>query len=218
MSSSTKNTNDGKKFLFDSNDFSDRKVPEGERPVYSENQVTVVKDQSYMQGRQDGQLESGKSREEMMLKCLERLETHTLALVAAEERREIEKMKDAAHLSLRVLQKILPQFAKRMPLSEIEHAVLAAIDLRREEPRLAITVPTAHLDDLKGRIDKLAQEKGYAGKIILLSDDKLPLTDCRIEWADGGLEYLFERLVNNIETEFAKSIAAMQAALGDTKK
>jgi hypothetical protein len=38
-----------------------------------------------------------------------------------------------------------------------------------------------------------------------------------VEWADGGAEKIFERLYTQIENEFAKSIAGMNATLEEKK-
>ena len=50
-----------------------------------------------------------------------------------------------------------------------------------------------------------------------MSDDNLAATDVRVEWADGGAERLYERLFSQVEGEFAKAIAGMQAAIKDSK-
>ena len=71
-------------------------------------------------------------------------------------------------------------------------------------------VPTMHLDALKNRMDDLALERGFAGKLILIADDTMEASDCRVEWADGGAERLYERLFAQIENEFAKSMSAIQ--------
>ena len=34
---------------------------------------------------------------------------------------------------------------------------------------------------------KLAEARGYAGRLVLLPEPGLAPDDCRIEWADGGI-------------------------------
>ena len=58
-----------------------------------------------------------------------------------------------------------------------------------------------------------ALERGFAGKLILIAEDNLGPSDCRVEWADGGAERLYERLFAQIEMEFAKAIAVMQKTI-----
>lgn len=216
MSSSTKNDGEVKKFLFDTNDFGENK-PSADDPVYTEEQLLLAKKQAQEQGKAEGVKDTRLNQEELTLRCLEKTITLLEKLILAEDRREIAQMMDTVRLTARVTHKLLPQFADRFSLDEIERVIVEAIEARRDEPRIAITVPTAHLETLKGHIDGLAIEKGYAGKLILLADDALSPSDVRVEWADGGAERLYERLYAQVEGEFAKAIAGMQETLKRTK-
>ena len=216
MSSSTKD-GEVKKFLFDKHDF-DREREEAAKPSFTEEQLILAKMQAQAQGKAEGLKEARQGQDEMIAKCLQQIGAACEKLIAAEDRREVEQMISATKLSMRVAHKLLPQFAQRFSLEEIERVILQSIETRREEPRIAVTVPTVHLETLKNRVDGLALDKGYAGKIILLADDNLAQTDVRVEWADGGAERLYERLFAQVESEFAKAIAGMQATIKDTKK
>lgn len=216
MSSSTKD-GEMKKFMFDTHDF-DRDPAEDAKPSFTEEQLILAKMQAQAQGKAEGVKEARQSQDELTAKCLQQIGAACEKLVAAEDRREVEQLIAATKLSMQVTHKLLPQFAQRFALEEIERVILQSLETRREEPRVAITVPTAHLEALKGRIDALSLDKGYAGKVILLADDHLALTDVRVEWADGGAERLYERLFSQVENEFAKAIAGMQASIKDTKK
>jgi flagellar assembly protein FliH len=114
---------------------------------------------------------------------------------------------------MQVTRKLLPQFSLHNALREIEHVVSQSLEDKKDEPRIAVTVPAAHLDTLKARIDAVAAEKFYAGKIILLADDTLPPTDCRVEWANGGAERVYERLFSQIEDKFTKAVSTMKAGI-----
>jgi flagellar assembly protein FliH len=216
MSSSTKD-GEVKKFLFDAHDF-DREREEAVKPVFTEEQLILAKMQAQAQGKAEGLKEATLRQEEQMSKCLSQISLACEKLIAAEGVRDVEQTIAATKLAMRVAHKLLPQFASRFALEEIERVILQAVETRREEPRIAIVVPTVHLDALRQKVDTLALEKGYAGKIIIIADDTLAATDCRVEWADGGAERLYERLFSQVEAEFAKAIAGMQASLKDTKK
>ena len=60
---------------------------------------------------------------------------------------------EAAKLALQVTQKLLPQFARQAAVQEIGQVVAAAIEDKKDEPRITVTVPPAHLDALKARIE-----------------------------------------------------------------
>ena len=220
MSSSSKEggpapMTDAKKFLFDANNF-DRTKPEV--VVYSEEQVAQIKAQTLALGKSEGVNDTRQKQEELIGQLLQKTLAQAEKLVKNEDRREIEKCTDAVKLAMQVVHKLLPGFAERYAVSEIERVITQSIEARRDEPRIAVIVPTMHLESLTARIDALALDKSYAGKIILIADDALPPTDCRVEWADGGAERLYERLLSQIDTEFTKAIAGTHMALEQEKK
>lgn len=210
MSSSTKNDGEKKKFLFDANDF-DKTGPSPDDPVYTEEQLVVAKTQSFENGKAEGLQEAARSIAQETAQCLQKIITLLEKLILAEDRRELEQMAQTVRLTARVTAKLLPQFAQKYALDEIERVIVEAMEARRDEPRIAITVPAAHLEKMKRDIDALALEKGYAGRVIVIADDNLAPTDVRVEWADGGAERIYERIYAQIETEFAKAIDAIES-------
>ena len=208
---------DAKKFLFDTNNF-DRSKPNPHAPIYTEEQLILAQNQSLALGKADGIKVTRQQQEERLAELLQKTLAMTEKLVQAEDRREVEKCIAAAKMAIRAVHKLLPQFAVQCALPEIERVILQSIEARRDEPRIAVIVPTIHLESLKTRMDALAIERNYAGKVILIADDSLPPTDCRVEWADGGAERLYERLFSQIDNEFAKAVAGMNTALDQNKQ
>jgi flagellar assembly protein FliH len=203
---------DAKKFLFDNRDFGDLKTKAA--ALYTEEQLTLAKTQSFASGKLDG----AKGQEGRMAEILQKILVLAEKLAQAEERREVEKCADATKLAIKIVHKLMPQFAQQHALPEIEQVIIKSIEARRDEPRVAVTVPTVHLETLKARMDELALEKNYAGKVILVADDALAPTDCRVEWADGGAERIYERLFSQIDNEFTKALGGMNALLEQEKK
>lgn len=220
MSSSTKDDSGMKKFLFDTIDF-DEVDAAAVTATFNETQLTLAREESlklghargYAQGHAEATRAAEEATEEKLRALLDGASLALGQLVANEERREMEKCIDAARMALHMAHKLMPQLTLHHGLPEIERVIASAVDARRDEPRIAVTVPTALLDPLKSRIDQMAQDRGFAGKLILIADDTLAASDCRVEWADGGSERLLGRLMMQIEGEFSRAIAGMQGAL-----
>ena len=206
---------DAKKFLFDTNNF-DRTKPE--TVMYTEEQLTLAKNQSLAMGKAEGVKDTQKQQEARISELLQKTLALTEKLAKSEDRREIEKCADAVKLAMQVVHKLLPGFSAQYALPEIERVITQSIEARKDEPRIAVIVPTVHLEALKARVDALTTDKSYAGKVILIADDALPPTDCRVEWADGGAERLYERLLSQIDNEFTKAIAGMNTTLDQNTK
>lgn len=204
-----------KKYLFDTNNFDKAKVPEGELPVYTESQMALARQQSIDSGREAGLAEARQRQEEHIAATLDKILVAAMQLADKEEERDIQRMSDAVTLTMRITHKLLPQFAQKNALAEIESVILQSLESRKDEPRIAVAVHSTHMEAIKARIDGISREKSYSGKMIIVADDTLAETDCRVEWADGGTERLYARLFAQIETEFTKSIAGMKAAIDD---
>jgi flagellar assembly protein FliH len=207
-----------KKFLFDGNDFSKTLKNDPSRPIYNEEQARQIRDEATKAAKSEALSEAAALQETHIAKLLEHISAMTLSLSAQEETRDLQRMADSIRLSLKVIHKLLPRFAEQYNLDEMERVILDALETRKDEPRIAVTVSSLHLASLKDRIDRIAIEKGYAGKMIIIADDNLAPTDCRVEWADGGAERLYERLYAQIENEFAKTMSAVDMVLQTDNK
>lgn len=223
MSSSTKDDGGMKKFLFDTIDFDEPEVVDN-APTFSEEQVALAREEGYKQGYAKGHSEGHDvaaraaydAVEEKLRVLLDGITLSLGQLTSGEDRREMEKCIDAARIALHIVHKLMPQLAAQHGLPEIERVISSAIDARRDEPRIAITVTTALLEPLRARIDQLARDRGFNGKLIVIADDSMAPSDCRVEWADGGSERIASRLMMQIENEFSRAIAGMQGALEPT--
>ena len=73
------------------------------------------------------------------------------------------------------------------PLTTIGEAAAEAFGHLRGVPHLAIRVSDALVEDVDGLARRMARERGYDGRIIVLGDQDITPGDARIEWADGGI-------------------------------
>ncbi len=119
-----------------------------------------------------------------------------------------ERRRQAVNLALAIGAKLAGTLMRRQPLAEAEALIRDCLAEVAEEPRVVIRVNEALLDDLKHRLGELAAECGFGGEIVILGDDALEGSDCRVEWADGGSE----RVAADVERQIA---AAIERAFGD---
>ncbi len=220
MSSSTDNNGDAKvgkarKFLFDTHNFDDpsaqQEEDQEEAPVFSEEDLAAAQQSGFDAGRQDGLREAQSSQEETVAAALERIAAAAEHLVQAEDRRETEQQAATVNLALAMARKLFPDMARKTALSEIEAAVIAVLDDRHDEPRVAVVVHDTLLEPLKARIDDISAARGFAGKVIVIADEKIAPTDCRIEWADGGAERKFDALLTQMEEELQRAVRNLEA-------
>ena len=66
---------------------------------------------------------------------------------------------------------------------------------------------SAQLDALQERLTQLSAASGFEGRVVLIGDDAMGESDCRVEWADGGVEREAGRIWRAIEEALARYIA-----------
>ena len=110
-------------------------------------------------------------------------------------------------LALAIVRKLHPALVERQGLAEIESVLSQCLESLKQEPRLVAYVHNARLDALQERLAQLSASSGFEGRVVLIGDDAMGESDCRVEWADGGVEREAGRIWRAIEEALARYIA-----------
>jgi flagellar assembly protein FliH len=116
-------------------------------------------------------------------KIAEAMEMIAHQMFSLEQRLEAE----AVEVAVSVANKLAPALIEREPIKEIERLVIEVFGQLRSAPHVAVRLPKELVDGASAHLTRLAEERGYAGRLVLLPDPELGPDDCRIEWADGGV-------------------------------
>jgi len=167
-------------------------------PLFSEAELAEARAAGFEEGRMQALLDHERSDANRLAAAVERIADGMVALSQAETARNRNFQSVALDVALATVRKLMPELARRFGQNEIESVVVESLGEQHDEPRLVIRVPDAAFEPLAGRIESLAAKRGYAGKTVILADAALAPADCRIEWADGGVERLAERTLGDI--------------------
>ncbi len=183
------------KFLFDT-EFGTASVPlqkeEKAPPPPPRLYTEVDKDQFCAVAQEEG-FNSGKAEalvgiEASITQTLEMVNSQ-LQQIAQNSESKYENIRcEAASLSLAIANKLAPALLAKLPEVEVLSMVTECLADLHDEPRIVVRATDQVCSALSERIDQLTHSTGYQGSIILLPDDMLSDADCRIEWADGGVE------------------------------
>jgi flagellar assembly protein FliH len=94
---------------------------------------------------------------------------------------------EAVEVALAVARQLAPGLIAREPLAEIERLVGGILAQVRSAPHVVVRLAGNLVESASARLLKLAEARGYGGRLVLLPEPGLAADDCRIEWADGGL-------------------------------
>ncbi len=117
---------------------------------------------------------------EVIADGLERLDR---ALKAIEAQLEIE----AVEVAVAVASKLAPELIAREPLTEVTALATNCFQHLVSAPHVVVHVGTDIYAATKERLTEIAQTRGFEGRLLLEPDAQLAPGDCRIEWAEGGV-------------------------------
>jgi flagellar assembly protein FliH len=73
------------------------------------------------------------------------------------------------------------------PLKLIEAAAMRIFDDLRGQPHAAVRVSTDLVDAAREKLQAIARDRGFEGRLVILGEPEIAPGDVRIEWADGGI-------------------------------
>ena len=94
---------------------------------------------------------------------------------------------EAVEVALAVARQLAPGLIAREPVAEIERLVGGILAQVRSAPHVVVRLASNLVESASARLTKLADARGYTGRLVFLPEPGLAADDCRIEWADGGL-------------------------------
>jgi flagellar assembly protein FliH len=177
-----------KRFLFES-DFSPEAL-ERERPIpASEHAVQLANAESkgfadgFAAAERERVAEANRRTAAAFEQIADGLERLARGLAAVENRLEAEAVEVAAAVG----RKLACELVTREPFAEI--ATLATECFRQlvTAPHVVVRVNDALLATAKERLGEAARSRGFEGRLVVIAEPDIALGDCRIEWADGGV-------------------------------
>lgn len=126
----------------------------------------------------------------------------TLEQMAAEARAEA--LTTGVHAARRIADAAL----RRYPLDEIEDTIAHCLTQAPHEPRIVVRIAPTIAEALKVRIAALAENIGFAGRIVVTPDTGIGTADCRLEWTDGGVERDSSAIAARIDAVLERFIEA----------
>lgn len=200
------------KFLFDRtfDSLSPTRVEPTKPPVYTQADLDAAKQSAFKDGYTQGEQTANREQTARIAAIVEKIDGALGKLLQGATAQQLAQQADAQDIALAIARKLLPDFIARHGFGEIEAVLVQVLKEMVREPRLVVRVHDQVLDALQHAVQDIAARAAYAGKIVLLADDKLNPNDCKIEWADGGVE----RDVNIIWQEVDRAMGRIKSFSG----
>jgi flagellar assembly protein FliH len=178
------------KFLFDT-DFGGNTEGKPAEPVVTlaEHAVRLAEAETaaHRRGFAEAQNDAGVEADRRIAATLERIAAGLAAageaLHAIETRLECE----AVEVAVAVARKLAPTLVAREPFAEISALASECFQQLIASPHIAVRVNDTLYAAAKEKLDEVARTKNFEGRLVVLAEPDIALGDCRVEWADGGI-------------------------------
>ena len=137
----------------------------------------------YAEAQADAKVESDRRLAGALERIADGIAEADKTLTAVETRLECE----AVEVAVAVAKKLAPALIAREPFEEI--AALASDCFRQlvTAPHVVVRIQDALYATAREKLEQVVRARGFEGRLVMLAEPEIGAGDCRIEWADGGV-------------------------------
>ncbi len=154
-------------------------------------------------GRAEGRAEVQAQLQARLADAMNRLSLSLAGLLAQADAREAEREAQAMEVAVLLARRIAGEALDAHPVAAVGEAARHALQHLRGVPHLVVRVQEGLVEETEALMRRLARERGYEGRLVVLGEPDLALGDARIEWADGGVVRARDRLEAEIDAAIA---------------
>jgi flagellar assembly protein FliH len=122
--------------------------------------------------------------------------------------------REAAELALVCARKLAAEAVAALPQADIEAALYEAIHQAITEPRIVLRAAPDVIAAIKDKLEELARDSGYEGRIVASPEPGMKDGDCRIEWRGGGAERSMDHLAEAVSEVIARRFSQLSTQKG----
>jgi flagellar assembly protein FliH len=176
------------KFLFDT-DFSapDRMRERAVSPAEVAQKIAEAEARAYRNGYDTALREAKVESDRRSATALQEIGVAIKGIAARFSGIESRMETEAVDVAVAVARKLASELIAREPLGEITALVSDCFAQLVSTPHLVVRINDTLYEAAHARIEALAKQSGFAGRLIILAEPNIQTGDCRIEWADGGV-------------------------------
>ncbi|SON57716.1 flagellar assembly protein H [Hartmannibacter diazotrophicus] len=182
------------RFMFDNDFAAPPPPPEPEAPKVPMIEVSVhealmadavrrAHERGVVEGRNDAEVKAaGRLADEAA-----RLASAAQSILAILDTERLRIEKDALQLAEVIGRQLARELVDMHPRDAIMSVITEALAPLRQTPHLVVRLSADDAEPIGAELKKLAHERGFEGRLVILGEDSIERGDCRIDWADGGI-------------------------------
>ena len=173
--------------------------PEPKAPSYSQDEldaaVSAAEERSYEKGFNAATADVQKQQQAV----LEEINSKLLSLLAEQDNSYRQDEQNALKFALGLVRKLLPNLEADVAKEEVEAFLSYNFAKFKGEKSLSFSFNPKMAANIAPLLSKLAEKNDFEGKIAVHKDINLGLSDCAVEWKNGGVTRSTEQILDNVE-------------------
>lgn len=157
--------------------------------------VRAAEEKSYEQGYNAAVSE----REKAETVLLDSINNRLMTILADVSTNNAEQEQSALRFAVALVRKLLPRLEEGVAVKEVEAFICGNFKNFAKEGSLSFRFNPEIIGDIAPKISRLAEKNDFEGKIAIHKDDSLGLSDCKIEWLNGGVERNTAHALSQVE-------------------
>jgi len=179
-------------------------------PVWTEEELEREKAEAHARGLAAGQAEALQGIEQRIAETVQHVMDRAQRMIENIEAVRAGLEDEAKRLAIATGTKIGSEMLAQMRRQEIEAIVSDALSLLSSQPHVVIRVHEDLLEGFKQRFEAIALQNGFTGKLIILGEPDFDKSDCRVEWAEGGISRDAGALAAQVDDIVARHMPAAE--------
>ena len=175
------------KFLFDMDFSAPDRRERAATPAEVAQKVAAAEARAYRDGYDAAQREAKVESDRRVALALEEIGIAIKGIAARFSGVETRMETEAVDVAVAVARKLCSELIAREPLGEVTALVSDCFAQLVSTPHLVVRINDTLYEAAHDRIERLAKQSGFAGRLVILAEPEIESGDCRIEWADGGV-------------------------------
>ena len=201
------------KFMFDM-DFSapDRMRERPATPAEIAQKIAAAESRAYRDGFDAAQREAKAESDRRSALALEEIGINIKAIAQRFSSIETRMETEAVDVAVAVARKLCSTLIAAEPLGEITALVKDCFSHLVSTPHLVVRINESLYEAAHERIERMAKQSGFEGRLVILAEPEIGTGDCRIEWADGGVVLERAAIETKIDELVGRYIASRNKA------
>jgi flagellar assembly protein FliH len=146
-----------------------------------------AEERGFARGIAEGRAQGAADADAQLTSALRRLADAAVSLLAGLDAHQARLEDEAVAFGSALGRKLAGAAIASQPLEAITEAARASFQHLRGVPHLVVRVNETLVEAVEARVQRLARERGYEGRLVVMGEPDIALGDGRIEWADGGI-------------------------------